>query len=135
MKLKALTCELLKNARPQVLGDKEDGLRAGQPFDLIGYGNQMGHYWKLGRFQDPDSFYIEGFGDFHTQGKLNIDAITDKEAWNAIWDNVYYNDKGEKLILSVVYENDKFNFTEYNKHSNEDGESILKRMIDRPDDD
>ena len=128
MKLKALTCELLKNARPQVGDVEEDGLRADQPFDLIGYGKEMGHYWRLGRFEDPDSFYIENFGDFHHSGKINLDAITDKNAWNVIWDNIYYNAKGEKIILSVVYDNDKFNFTEYNKYSNEDGESILKRI-------
>jgi hypothetical protein len=124
MFLKALTCELLKNARPQVL-DNEDGLCADQPFDLIGYGNQMGHYFKLGRFQDPNSFYIESFGDFHSH-KLDIDAIKDKKAWNPIWNNVYYNDKGEKIILSIVYEDDKFNFTKYNKHSDKDGQFILR---------
>lgn len=129
MKLKTLTCELLKNARPQPQPeDDEYGLRADHQFDLVGYGSEMGCYWRLGRFEDPKAFYIEGFGDFHNTGKLDLDAITEKKKWNVIWDNDYYNDKGEKIILSVVYKDDKFDFTEYNKHSNEDGESILKRI-------
>ena len=88
----------------------------------------MGHYWRLARFDDQDSFYIEDFGDFHYIGRLDIDAITNIKAWNVIWDNVYYNHKGEKIILSVTYEDGQFDFTEYNKYSNEDGESILERL-------
>ena len=60
--------------------------------------------------------------------RLDIDAITNIKAWNAIWDNVYYNNKGEKVILSVSYEDDQFDFTEYNKYSNKDGDAILKRI-------
>lgn len=128
MKLKMLLCELIKNARPQVLAKEEDGLQSDHPFELVGYGEQMGHYWRLGRYDDPESFYIEDFGDFHYSGRIDIDAITNIKAWNAIWDNVYYNSKGEKIILSVEYEDYQFDFSEYNKHSNEDGQSILKRL-------
>ena len=128
MKLKVLLCELIKNARPQALGSEEEGLHADQPFELVGYGEQMGHYWRLARFDDQDSFYIEDFGDFHYIGRLDIDAITNIKAWTVSWDNVYYNHKGEKIILSVTYEDGQFDFTEYNKYSNEDGESILERL-------
>lgn len=128
MKLKVLLCELIKNARPQLCDDAEAVLRSGHPFELVGYGEQMGHYWRLGRVDDSNLFYIEDFGDFHHSGRLDINAITNIKAWNAIWDNVYYNHKGEKIILSISYEDDQFDFTEYNKHSYEEGASILKRI-------
>jgi len=79
MELKTMFCELIKNAR--VVVGEEDGLRSDHPFELVGYGEQMGRYWRLARFDDPDSFYIEDFGDFHYSGRLNIDAYGEYIVW------------------------------------------------------
>lgn len=127
MNLKVLLYELIRQARPQPCASS-DLVQANHRFELIGYGEQTGHYWRLGRIDDPEAFYIEDFGNFRYTGKLKIDAITNVEAWNAIWDNVYYNNKGEKIILSISHKDGKFDFRTYNKHSNENGESILKRV-------
>ncbi len=123
MNLKGLLCELLRNAIPQECD--EEHLKATCPFELVGYGNAMGHHWRLAKYDDPQQFYIEDFGDFHL-GKLNIDTITNIKAWNDIWDNVYFNHKGEKIILNMNYDNECFDFTTYNKYSRKTGEEILK---------
>jgi hypothetical protein len=127
MKLKVLLCELIKNANPQESYSSEV-LKSNSPTELIGYGVQMGHYWRLGSVDNSNEFYIEDFGDFHHSGRINIDSITNIKAWNEIWNSVYYNHEGKRIILNISYEDNQFDFSDYNKFSKENGESILKRI-------